>query len=516
MIRTPSITTSTTTSTNRRRTLTSNQNATLLPTTDNTTHHSWRNIIVYLSSNIYLIAAIVYSIWTFLGVLFYAYYNNWTLASALYYTMDAGLSIGFCNPLERDRSKVFTIFYVLFYGSFVSGVLGLFLTSALYTRVLLIPPGHSIGAVGWRDSQDQLTFSSIIQCIWYHIKYFSGWYSNRSRTIITMLFIIWVALWTAFGVVYQNYTFITALYWVITTLSTGGLQSPPCLYGTDPYDCNMGQFNGSMMGIFMLFGVPLYAATLSQFARIAVQKAVRARERSLLGKPIKDQDFLFAANVLSPEGSTTLLLGEYILLELMRLEQTDQAQIESLKKKFFELDEQHCGELDIDDLRKAGVVVPRKVHSVERKRRFRTRSVELISQITQLLGALPMRSPARETTDRSNARSSSQPIRFDLSSADDLFDDFDFNKDVPDTLPPLPNDGAPSPLTSQVSHHHLEEAYHHLKDSEDGDNSSFNGSYKDSLLDSDEENGKEDISRFHHAHSNNTANSQKPLLKNQN
>eukprot|EP00981_Chlorochromonas_danica_P004543 scaffold912_cov187-Ochromonas_danica.AAC.21 len=283
----------------------------------------------------------------------------------------------------------------------------------------------------------------------------------------------------------------------------------------------MGQFNGSMMGIFMLFGVPLYAATLSQFARIAVQKAVRARERSLLGKPIKDQDFLFAANVLSPEGSTTLLLGEYILLELMRLEQTDQAQIESLKKKFFELDEQHCGELDIDDLRKAGVVVPRKVHSVERKRRFRTRSVELISQ---LLSALPMGSPARET-DRTNTRSSSQTMKYNSSSAGGLFDDFDFNKDVPEISSPLPNVEAPSsPLTSQVSHHHLEEAYHHLKniqddDDDDNDNSSFNGSYKDSILDSDEENGKEYItSGSHHCHTSNTSktgNSQKSLLKNQ-
>ena len=38
-----------------------------------------------------------------------------------------------------------------------------------------------------------------------------------------------------------------------------------------------------------------------------------------LKKPIDEDEFAYCCNLLSPEGSTTLNCGEYILLELMRL-----------------------------------------------------------------------------------------------------------------------------------------------------------------------------------------------------
>ena len=39
-------------------------------------------------------------------------------------------------------------------------------------------------------------------------------------------------------------------------------------------------------------------------------------------EPITVEEFLFAANLLSDEGSTTLELGEFILLELLRMRAT--------------------------------------------------------------------------------------------------------------------------------------------------------------------------------------------------
>ncbi len=114
------------------------------------------------------------------------------------------------------------------------------------------------------------------------------------------------------------------------------------------------------MGIFMFVGVPIYVLAFGQFARMVIQETINYREKQLLNRPIVDEEFIFAANVLSPEGSETLVLGEYILLELMRLGSTNQKQIETMKKRFKQLDVLKIGELDIDDLKKSGQVVPTK------------------------------------------------------------------------------------------------------------------------------------------------------------
>jgi hypothetical protein len=105
---------------------------------------------------------------------------------------------------------------------------------------------------------------------------------------------------------------------------------------------------------------------LAQIARYTVGWVLRWREDDLLDQPIEDAEFLFAANILSPEGSETLVLGEYILLELMRLGVSNQLQIEEIKRRFQQLDVRRCGELELADLRNQGQVVPRKLSSVER------------------------------------------------------------------------------------------------------------------------------------------------------
>jgi hypothetical protein len=68
------------------------------------------------------------------------------------------------------------------------------------------------------------------------------------------------------------------------------------------------------MGFFMMIGVPLYCVTIGQVARITVAASLQEHQKQMLRKPIEDADFIFAANVLSPEGSTTLVLGKFSFL----------------------------------------------------------------------------------------------------------------------------------------------------------------------------------------------------------
>lgn len=263
----------------------------------------------------------------------------------------------------------------------VSSGIGTMVGFLISTRQSLIQAEHKIGAFSIYDDAEKVTVGSVCRFLWYHLKYLSGWYTNRPLTILVVLFIMWVIWGTGLTMKLEGYTFIQGVYWSVTTMATGGLQSATCLDGTSGTTCDLGSLRGGFMGFFMMLGVPLYCVTIGQVARITVAASLQEHQKQLLRKPIEDADFIFAANVLSPEGSTTLVLGEYILLELMRLGATDQHQIEYMKRKFYQLDRMKRGELRLEDLRSSGMVVPRKLHSVEVARRIRSRSMELFDTL---------------------------------------------------------------------------------------------------------------------------------------
>jgi hypothetical protein len=75
--------------------------------------------------NIWLVSLGMYSLWILIGVIYYKFVENWTYATAYFYTIEAGLSIGFCDPAERtDASRLFTVVHVLLGSSVVVGSLG--------------------------------------------------------------------------------------------------------------------------------------------------------------------------------------------------------------------------------------------------------------------------------------------------------------------------------------------------------------------------------------------------------
>lgn len=394
-------------------------------------------------SNVYLFCLSVYAVWILLGILWYMYYDKWTSATAFYYAMDAGLSIGFCNPAEKDDwSKLFTIAYVLIGSTVISGCLGVFASVVVFAQVS-VARDYSLENMTMKDPvEDKITLKSFANYAWYCFKLGIGWYSNRSRVILTIIFTIWMSLGTAYGMVFEDWSFITALYWAITTCSTGGLQSAPCINedNNGGTTCDMGTLRGSLMGVFMMIGVPIYACTMAQFARSAVARVVESREAKLLSRPIEDAEFIFAANVLSPAGSETLVLGEYILLELMRLGQTNQNQIEKIKKNFYRLDKHKVGELFIDDLRLAGHVVSKRIRPGTVIRKIRTKSVEIFNTYIKS----PSRTEAQSESDMAGGGGGHLPPPLDGSP--------DIERFIADGSPPkLGIDTSPGKLAPSVA-----------------------------------------------------------------
>lgn len=355
-----------------------------------------------------------------------------------------GLSVGYCNPSEVDDwSRLFTIFYLLAGSAVISCGIGV-IVAFLITKTKIVQVEHPIGAFDIYEEADTITVNSVCRFLWYHLKFFFGWYTHRAITVPILCFIIWASWGTAFVIVSENYSFIRGLYWAVATMSAGGLQSPACLTGTGS-TCDVGNLRGGIMGFYIMIGVPLYCVTLSQIARAVVTASLKGHVQRLLNKPIAVADFLFAANIISKKESTNLLLGEYILFELMRLGITNQKEIEHLKRKFHELDRRKTGQLNIEDLLRCGVVVdfPLKskgkhnVHSRASGLTFRDSDVKLIRSLSMKSPnimrdntAIP-RTPETDKKLVSNMKRNESKIREFSFRGDVDFGDFDFGEMLP-------------------------------------------------------------------------------------
>lgn len=96
----------------------------------------------------YLTCFAIVFVWQTLGTLFYSYYYNWPLPQSFFYSVDAGMSIGFCTDVEESKvgSRAFTIIHILLGASCVGGCLLLMAenvldgvasrTSAVYKLIL--------------------------------------------------------------------------------------------------------------------------------------------------------------------------------------------------------------------------------------------------------------------------------------------------------------------------------------------------------------------------------------------
>lgn len=334
--------------------------------------------------NIYIVTILLYGAWGLLGVIFYYYVDDWTWATSFFFAMQAGLSVGFCEPVEHsDQSRLFTVFYILLGSSVVAGSIGKFAAELLYTRVCLhrhiaiaqimfyscsLTQVRISGKRKQRTIRDYLeadgdvpTFLNKMDFLWYQLKLSVGWYTYRQRVILTLSLLVWIGVGVIYGMCMEEWSFVMSLYFTVSCLSTAGLQTPTC-NGSNPETCSLTNERAVYLGFFMLIGVPLYAVTVGQFAGLAVVRAAEAKRRERMQQPIEAHDFHYASTLLSDKDSTTLEMGEFIILELMRLDIVDRKQIKSITARFKELDIKRNNVLDFEELRLGGYIIEGKIH----------------------------------------------------------------------------------------------------------------------------------------------------------
>lgn len=218
------------------------------------------HFITKLLHNAPFVVSSVYCTWLLVGTIWYKFYMSWTFSTAFYYAVEAGLSIGFCYPSEKDDiTRSFTIIFVLLGSSVISGSLGFLASYLLGNQSYLEPVEYHLDSMSWRDEENKVTVTSLGRYLWYVVKYSLGWYSNRVLLKTMAVFWVWMGLGVVYGMLVEKWDFITSLYWAITSTSTGGLQTAPCLpgsFGNSGTECDMGNFRGTIMGAYFVIGVP--------------------------------------------------------------------------------------------------------------------------------------------------------------------------------------------------------------------------------------------------------------------
>ena len=128
----------------------------------------------------------------------------------------------------------------------------------------------------------------------------------------------------------------------MSALATGGLTAPPVDEGGIlPAD------DALFVGAYCLFGIPLFALTLSKLAQFVVQRHVRHAERRAIEAPLRRVDFDLAASLCDDEGG--LRLSDFVVLQMLRQGKLSLTAVRLMRARFNLLDRDASGRLSLEE-----------------------------------------------------------------------------------------------------------------------------------------------------------------------
>ena len=147
----------------------------------------------------------------------------------------------------------------------------------------------------------------------------------------------------------QGWDIITSTHFAVSALSTGGLTGPQVnasgILPTEP---------ALFCGIYCLFGIPLFALTLGNFARLLVEGYVTAAEENAVMKsiynPLDITEFEYAKNLCSKDDE--IHLSDFLVLQLLRQGKIDMRTVSLIKAQFDALDSDGSGKLTLDKVKR--------------------------------------------------------------------------------------------------------------------------------------------------------------------
>jgi len=251
---------------------------------------------------------VTFLVWLAFGLAFYCSFQEWDFWLALYFTLQTGLSVGYGSPSEDDLcylpddkipaaawqyikppgmmypkpaengrggcvagdlSKLFSTILVLFGSSVIAAGAGIILNAVMN------PPG------GWYKRlirEEELNHLKQIadesDGVFDDIIIYTKIFFQQGIVRACCFIIIWVSIGILYGCLSnQRMTFLTALYFSVSSMSTGGLEGlkylGPMTDTPRGAALNIDEFPGgnfAFVSFYLFIGIPMYGWALTEIA----------------------------------------------------------------------------------------------------------------------------------------------------------------------------------------------------------------------------------------------------------
>lgn len=351
---------------------------------------------------IQIIFALYFVIGTTSAIIFYVRWNYWTVSESFYYTIQAAMSVGF-GVLEEDHDMSrFGSLIVVCSGSLgLATLLGLLvakvlsryddLKSDMEDEFIVHIDADADGKVEMPEFKKYI--ERIDPSLWKRVgpkgveKIFHdidtanngvlslteyqaytlqnvrfGWFSSILAFVaefkLFIIFTTYIMIGCVWGMVAQDWTFITALYYAFTACATGGLQQPK-------------RTDGALLftAFYVLMGIPLYAMTLGTVASYFGEYVIE----SMMAEEMENREAQRTVNFmerLDVLGDGRITFEEWLCLELLRNNRVSIDFLQQCKHDFDVMDEDSNGSLSVDELKHRMPVIEAiiaKAKQVEKK-----------------------------------------------------------------------------------------------------------------------------------------------------
>jgi hypothetical protein len=180
-----------------------------------------------------------------------------------------------------------------------------------------------------------------------------GWEEYNLNYLVTAAALTWVVLGVLYGVYIEGWDVNHSIYFAMNAVSMAALADPPCEDG-DSSHCDVGFYRGLAMSLYLIIGVPLFTLMLAQLAGLFINRAVRENEYKIIHQPLTQEEYNYAANLY--DNDEVLSLGEFTVLELLRLQRVSMEDLEHIKNLFCAIDEAATGMVDQPMLAKRNLI----------------------------------------------------------------------------------------------------------------------------------------------------------------
>ena len=161
-------------------------------------------------------------------------------------------------------------------------------------------------------------------------------YEAQIRAVSTWL--IWVGIMVAFSLFGMGWSFIQALYFAVSTLSTGGHWGLP-EHGTPDWLWPVTAF-------FAMLGVPIMAVAMAQLATMLVDEGDLDSTKAQIVEDVTGEELLMLRKFGLENGDGVIDSAEYIILCMVRMVKSQIVQytglLSLLPSSFFLTHERRC------------------------------------------------------------------------------------------------------------------------------------------------------------------------------